>query len=439
MVNGFQGFETSDEIIMKLKHIVQAVKANVGEKAIRDHQPNRWMPEAVEQSNALKRTRNLSHWIINILRTDDWYLQSLRDGSNPQSALIEDAREMKREHIWNRRRGFTLVELLVVIAIIGILVGLLLPAVQAAREAARRMQCTNNLKQWALAAHNYESTFKSLPSGRLEPALGGFRWSMNASLTPYIEQGNVYNLTDFSRDPGAVAVVAAMNIPINLCPSDFDQMNNASDPQHAVGNGRTSYNANGGNDTGWILSGSVINIAASAERNNGMFVTNIWVKFKDVTDGLSNTALMAEALLGDGNQQKISIPGDAFQVAIAHADPTPPDRQTLYNQCLALVPTAATPQWSFNGRFWHTGNYAVTRYNHLMPPNGKSCVVSGAGALNVRMNYKGTAKAASSRHAGGANYSKADGSVSFISQSVDIATWWALGSRDGGEIIANVE
>jgi prepilin-type N-terminal cleavage/methylation domain-containing protein/prepilin-type processing-associated H-X9-DG protein len=346
---------------------------------------------------------------------------------------------MKREQKGSRQRGFTLVELLVVIAIIGILVGLLLPAVQAAREAARRMQCSNNLKQWALAAHNYESTFKSLPSGRLEPALGGFRWSMNASLTPYIEQGNVFNLTDFSRGPGAIAVVAAMNIPINLCPSDSDQMNNPNDPEHGVGNGRTSYNANGGNDTGWILSGSVINIAASAERNNGMFVTNIWVKFRDVTDGLSNTAFMAEALLGDGDQRRISIPGDAFQVALAHADPTPPDRQTLYNQCVALVPTAATPQWSYNGRFWHTGNYAVTRYNHLMPPNGKSCVVSGAGALNVRMNYKGTAKAASSRHSGGVNYNKADGSVSFVSQNVDIATWWAIGSRNGGEIVANLD
>jgi prepilin-type processing-associated H-X9-DG protein len=331
------------------------------------------------------------------------------------------------------------VELLVVIAIIGILVGLLLPAVQAAREAARRMQCTNSLKQWALGAHNYESTFKALPAGRIDPARGGFRWSMNASLTPYIEQSNLYNITDFALDPNADAAVARAQIPINVCPSDFDRMTNAADPNHAVGTGRTSYHANAGNDTGWILSGSVINLSAGAERANGIFVTNEWVKFAAITDGLSNTALQTEVRIGDGNQGQISIPGDIFQVNYAHADPTPTDRQILYDRCVALQPTAATPQWSFDGRFWHVGNYAVSRYNHIMPPNGKSCVVSGSGALNVRANYKGVAKTASSRHTGGVNLSQCDGSVRFISQSIDLPTWWALGSRNGGEIVSNLD
>ena len=100
-----------------------------------------------------------------------------------------------------------------------------------------------------------------------------------------------------------------------------------------------------------------------------------------------------------------------------------------------MVPTSATPQWSFSGRYWHTGNFAVTRYNHIMPPNSTSCAVSGAGALNVRMNYKGTAKTASSRHPGGVQVALVDGSVRFVANTIDINTWWALGSRNGGETL----
>ena len=140
-----------------------------------------------------------------------------------------------------RKSGFTLVELLVVIAIIGILVALLLPAVQAAREAGRRMQCTNNLKQWGLGVHNYHSTFNSFPFGRIDPAQGGFRWSMNASVTPYIEQGNVYDLTNFSAGPGSDPRVANMKIPINLCPSDTDRMRDPNVAGNEVGHGRTNY------------------------------------------------------------------------------------------------------------------------------------------------------------------------------------------------------
>lgn len=342
---------------------------------------------------------------------------------------------MMERHVKRSRAAFTLVELLVVIAIIGILVALLLPAVQAAREAARRMQCSNHLKQWALGVHNYHATYNSFPFGRIDPAQGGFRWSMNASVTPYIEQNNVYALTDFSQDPNAVAAVANMQIPINRCPSDTDRMTDPSVAGNDVGRGRTNYNANAGNDSGWIRSGSAINIAASPERNNGIFVTNTSIRIADVIDGTSNTALMAEVLLGDGLQQRISIPGDYFEISYSPVDPTPADRAVIYQQCRDLVPTQATPQFSFSGRYWHIGNFAVTRYNHILPPNGKSCVVGGAGALNVRMNYKGTAKAPSSRHPGGVQLSLVDGSVRFVPNTIDIATWWALGSRNAGEIV----
>lgn len=338
----------------------------------------------------------------------------------------------------SRRPGFTLVELLVVIAIIGILVGLLLPAVQAAREAARRMQCTNNLKQWALGIHNYESAYKSVPLGRLDPAVGGVRWSFQAGALPFIEQGSLFSLINFA-DPNSIndPRVTQVSLPVNLCPSDTDNMTNPSDPQNAVGHGRTNYRACGGSESGWILSGSVINIAASPERNNGLFVTNKAVKFQEVTDGLSNTAMLSEAVLGDGSQTKISKTGDYFQLSYGPADPTPPDRNIIYQECTALVPTASTLQWSYAGRYWYIGNYATARYNHVMPPNTKSCATNGAGALNVRMNYKGTATTASSRHTGGVNVASADGSLRFVSNSIDINTWWAFGSRDGGEVLGD--
>jgi prepilin-type N-terminal cleavage/methylation domain-containing protein/prepilin-type processing-associated H-X9-DG protein len=355
--------------------------------------------------------------------------------------MIRSATQAPRFAAWRNtgkdtsRAAFTLVELLVVIAIIGILIALLLPALQIAREAARRTQCTNNLKQWGLGVHSYHAAFSSFPFGRIDPAEGGFRWSMNAAVTPYIEQAALYKLTNFSLDPNAEEAVANMQIPINLCPSDTDRMTNGSIAGHEVGRGRTNYNANAGNDSGWILSGSQINIAASKEKNNGIFITNQAIRMHQVKDGTSNTALMSEAILGDGDDKLISIPGDTFEIAYSAADPTPADRTAIYNECITFQPTESTKQWSFNGRYWHVGNFAVTRYNHIMPPNTASCGANGAGALNVRMNYKGVAKTASSRHSGGVNLGLVDGSVRFVTDAVDINTWWGIGSRDGKEIL----
>ena len=140
------------------------------------------------------------------------------------------------------RRGFTLVELLVVIAIIGVLVGLLLPAVQAAREAARRMSCQNNLKQIALATHNFESTFKKLPAGWQMPPVQSDGWSAQAFLLPFLEQVSLANNIDFDRDYGDAVVVtaegtvplASFRVPPYLCPSeiqDTPRLNNGA-PYH---------------------------------------------------------------------------------------------------------------------------------------------------------------------------------------------------------------
>ena len=288
-----------------------------------------------------------------------------------RSVVFKDEILLRKFDRTNRPgRGFTLVELLVVITIIGVLFGLLLPAVQSAREAARRIHCANNMRQWALAVHNYHNVYNSFPAGRLDPALNGYRWSFQVAVLPFLEQGNVSSQVNFSDSSSAstfrTGEVRNPPLPLGLRPDDRRQRLGK-----AVGFGRTNYRGNGETTRAGSLRSS-LNIAASAERNNGVFLTNVIVKMSHVIDGTSNTGLLSEGVLGDGDQNKISIPGDYFQVSYGTADPTPPDRNLLYQDCRDLVPTAATVQWSYSGRYWHIGNYAMDRYNHLMPPNGRT-------------------------------------------------------------------
>src|SRR5262249_25129813 len=148
-----------------------------------------------------------------------------------------------------RRAGFTLIELLVVIAVIAVLIALLLPAVQAAREAARRIQCVNNLKQLGLAAHNYHSSNDTFPTAAFAFGSGEINlWGQTARLAPYLEQQGLFNSINFSltiSDPGSATVVKT-HIAAFVCPTDFDQMTNSSNPNDFVGYGRSNYPANGG-------------------------------------------------------------------------------------------------------------------------------------------------------------------------------------------------
>ena len=209
-----------------------------------------------------------------------------------------------------RRRGFTLVELLVVIAIIGILVALLLPAVQAAREAARRMQCGNHLKQIGLAILNYESTYKRLPigwNGFTDPVQATtFRWSYLAGILPYLEQGQVLEGLNLSltlyppgggQAPRPVHVpMISVKIPTYLCPSDHGQM--VSSPTGLIDSAPTNYVA---------CFGSGLNMLADSnddgqmdQRADGIFCSVAWRPLADCTDGTSNTVAVSESLLGPG-------------------------------------------------------------------------------------------------------------------------------------------
>jgi len=333
--------------------------------------------------------------------------------------------------------AFTLVELLVVIAIIGVLIALLLPAVQAAREAARRMSCSNNLHNLAIAALNYESAQGSFPLGRMIKvnATSGtdwHKWSEFARMLPYTEETSVSSKIDFSVDmfqtAGGVDVSGAtmvqeMQPHIFLCPSDYDRL---SDMGYETSWGRINYKGTAGNTPGaW-------NSSTRTENSNGIFRSNCTTRVHDVADGVSRTAMISEAIIGDGDDSHADVPGDWFGINVANKT-----LQQVYQACSSVVPASAG-QHSYSGRTWIYASFVCTRYNHVMPPNERSCVCGGGGGSisQTPVNNDGGATTASSRHPGGVNLATADGAVHFVSNDVALPVWWALGSIDGGETVA---
>lgn len=322
-----------------------------------------------------------------------------------------------------RGRGFTLVELLVVISIIGILIALLLPAVQAARAAARRIHCSNNLRQIAIAAHNYHAAHRVFPPGLIDAQAGGNNWGWSVRLLPFIEQSSLGAQVDFDVKPKDDESDGVDDAPIPLfrCPSDINRMLTAGEPDADM-----NYRGNAGNLIGAKYSGD--------EQNNGIFVRNQAVSIDHVIDGTSNTALFSETVLGDNDDTKISIPGDWFEISLNKNA----DRQAIVDECENLVPTISTSQFSQGGRRWSNGQYLTTRYNHILTPNKKSCVCKQKDQTIVnRINNQGNVTTLSSRHSGGVNMALADGSLRFVSESIDRDVWWALGSRDGGEAVTD--
>ncbi len=320
---------------------------------------------------------------------------------------------------WLRsRRGFTLIELLVVIAIIAVLIALLLPAVQQAREAARRTQCKNNLKQLGLALHNYESTHRTFPPGSLGYP---FVWSAQAQLLPYVEQAGLQNLliltvppmTPFGAGYDAAAVAqndtAARNrLPLLLCPSDSDGV--PSQPYGGI-----SYPACAGsglNAAGTADDGSVANA-------DGVIFTRSKIGFRDLTDGTSNTVAFSEHLLGDG--QNAAPAGNDFRHRVVELSM---GTQTTPSAC------AGAPAWSGQrGAKWVNGHLADTMYNHFYPPNTTQFPDCHNGFHNFALT------AARSAHEGGVQVCLCDGSARFISENINMGIWQALATRSGGEVL----
>ena len=317
---------------------------------------------------------------------------------------------MSRTNMLRPARGFTLVELLVVIAIIGILVALLLPAVQAAREAGRRSQCSNHLKQFILAAHNYHDTRKVLPPAKSVST----DFSTHAYILPYLEQANAQNLINWTVDSDDPINAAAMatEVPIFNCPSD---------PQTSVPAGwaGTSYRSNQGSG---ILNGLPSGVNAAMPEPNGPFIPTRYLPLAAITDGLSNTAAFSEHGKGDFNPG-LSSPTDTFKPGTT---PNTPDDAVA--QCAAMDPTNLAFQGvSDVGAPWIKGYHSVTNYFHVSGPNTRSCMFP-PGRI---------ATTAQSQHPGGVQVALCDGSVRFVSQTINLLVWRALGTRNGGEVVSD--
>jgi prepilin-type N-terminal cleavage/methylation domain-containing protein len=329
-----------------------------------------------------------------------------------------------------KRSAFTLVELLVVIAIIGLLVALLLPAVQAAREAARRSQCGNNLRQLGLAVHNFDGAYQRLPVGsesKVFPAAPSFpynfyRWSVLARLTPYLEQSNAYNSLDLTvplYSPPSFGIApqnqagVALVVPLFLCPSDQRQV-------VATGFGPTNYAGCAGSGSG----------GGTPFQADGTFYVNSPTRFADLLDGTSNTTLMSESLLGTAPESTTDA---------AHVQQSP---QTVYrfHQGAPLTVSACNGAgvWNVSNRrgfSWVNGEFRCTLYNHYYAPNDRTpdCLGVSLTADPATQYTSYGWRTARSRHPGGVLILLGDGSVRFVSQTIELATWRALATRNGGE------
>jgi prepilin-type N-terminal cleavage/methylation domain-containing protein/prepilin-type processing-associated H-X9-DG protein len=315
------------------------------------------------------------------------------------------------------RRGFTLIELLVVIAIIGVLVALLLPAVQSAREAARRSQCTNNLKQLGIALHLYTDSYQCLPLSRNFPTPRGF--SPHARLLRFIEQGALADAAAIDTNFGWCCPVnqtcRSTVVSVFLCPSD-------PAPAPPSGWAGTNYRVNEGTSLAeWYGDTDILGVNRSLARPNGLFSPRLALRLSEIKDGLSQTAAFSERLKGDFNDQIVTETSDTFVLA---ARPRTVDEAVA--ACRSIDPiNTPFPQISDIGAPWFQAAHSTTSYWHTAGPNTRSCYFTPSRVLT----------GPNSAHPGGVNVSFADGSVRFVKDAIGPEVWRALGTRNGGETI----
>ncbi|WP_337176633.1 DUF1559 domain-containing protein [Paludisphaera sp.] len=354
------------------------------------------------------------------------------------------------------RRGFTLIELLVVIAIIAVLIALLLPAVQAAREAARRSQCINNLKQIGLACMNYESANNVLPAHSMRTPVGslaGLPYSWIPPILQYSEQGPMYNAINFYLEPMGSAIggysnstASTANLAMLACPSE----SNPRELRVFVGStyyGSTNYVGNlGGPGVLQVASGSIIP-TRGADYGSG-YATATWgpVSIASMTDGTSNTALASERLIGQNVVFTRSSPsarrGIFTPPSGAPVPGTMENALAFVQACNNIPGSQGVYAMRTPGQMWMSTYpqwVVVNAYTHFGTPNQVSCYNPSDPATNASAPaYVGLAGSAppTSNHPGGVNVAFADGSVKFIKDSISPQSWWALGTRAGGEVVS---
>jgi prepilin-type N-terminal cleavage/methylation domain-containing protein/prepilin-type processing-associated H-X9-DG protein len=328
-----------------------------------------------------------------------------------------------------KRRGFTLIELLVVIAIIAVLIALLLPAVQAAREAARRMQCVNNLRQLGLGILNYESSNGTLPPTGNAAVSNSF--SMKPRILYYMEQVAAWNSINqsFVYSDATNSTIRTMQISTFLCPSDGNVPSGTVTLNGVVSQIAYTNYPNSIGTLYWnnnVLDGPAYRIGGEPN-----------VTLATVTDGTSNTAIWSEFVRG---MFKVATPGlhQVYVVPQAHGIAIP--LVTLSASCQASVTYynatvggSTTAAWDQKGDDWMHNNCAQGGcYSHINTPNTKACNFSDETSGHTYYTVVG----ASSNHPGGVNVCFLDGSVRFVKQSVSQATWWAIATKAGGEVIS---
>ncbi len=333
-----------------------------------------------------------------------------------------------------KKNGFTLIELLVVIAIIAILIGLLLPAVQKVRAAAARIKCANNMKQIGLAMHGYMDVNNGLPPNGIFTYNGATvvqtsPWSAMSRILPYIEQENLFRGIDFTTPYSTQPAITSKRVGTYICPAEINDKGSGTDPTYGNKNWTLNYAVNLGT---WAV---LVNKTAGMQSGDGAFASNRGFRPADFTDGMSNTVGISEV---KSYTVRVSGAVNTATYTPALAPFTTPANVTSFS--LAAFDPAKNTHVE-----WVDGKVHETGFTTTFPPNTLVAYSSGGVTYDVdfvsatETNLGDTYAAVTARsfHGGGVNAVFMDGSVRFVSNETTTATWRALGTRAGGEVVPN--